>query len=386
MTATLEPTTTALPPLRLGALTVDPAVVLAPMAGITNPAFRTLCREFGAGLYVCEMITTRALVERNEKTLRMIRATTDEKDAFSVQLYGVDPATVGRAVEMLVDEGVAGTRPAHIDLNFGCPVPKVTRKGGGSALPWHRVLLRNIVREAVRAAKDVPVTIKTRIGIDDDHVTYLDAGRIAQDEGAAAITLHGRTADQLYSGTADWSPIARLVEAVDIPVLGNGDIWEADDALRMVAQTGCAGVVIGRGCLGRPWLFGDLAAAFAGRTERALPTFRQVAAVMHRHAELLSEEQGELHGCTDFRKHVAWYLKGFSVGGDVRRALAMVSGLDELADLLAGIPDQPYPVAVLGAPRGRTSTPRPVALPEGWLADRDDPRPPVGAELETSGG
>jgi nifR3 family TIM-barrel protein len=373
-------------PLRLGALTVDPAVVLAPMAGITNPAFRTLCREFGAGLYVCEMITTRALVERNEKTLQMVRATPDEEDAFSVQLYGVDPATVGRAVEMLVDEGVAGTRPAHIDLNFGCPVPKVTRKGGGSALPWRRVLFRDIVRAAVAAARDVPVTVKTRIGIDADHVTYLDAGRIAQDEGAAAITLHGRTADQLYSGTADWAPIARLVEAVDIPVLGNGDVWEAEDALRLVAETGCAGVVIGRGCLGRPWLFGDLAAAFAGQPRRALPTLREVATVMHRHAALLSEEQGELHGCTDFRKHVAWYLKGFSVGSDVRRSLAMVSSLDELAELLGGIPDQPYPTAVLGGPRGRTSPPRPVALPEGWLADRDDPRPPAGAELMVSGG
>jgi nifR3 family TIM-barrel protein len=386
VTSTIEPTTTALPPLKLGALAVDPAVALAPMAGITNPAFRTLCREFGAGLYVCEMITTRALVERNEKTLRMVRATADEKDAFSVQLYGVDPATVGRAAEMLVDEGVAGTRPAHIDLNFGCPVPKVTRKGGGSALPWRRRLFADIVGSAVRAAKDVPVTVKTRIGIDAEHVTYLDAGRIAEDEGAAAITLHGRTADQLYSGTADWSPIARLVEAVDIPVLGNGDIWEADDALRMVAETGCAGVVIGRGCLGRPWLFGDLAAAFAGRPERALPTMAEVAAIMHRHATLLAAEHGEQHGCSDFRKHVAWYLKGFSVGSDVRRALAMVSSLDELADLLARIPDQPYPTAVLGAPRGRTSPPRPVVLPEGWLADRDDPRPPAGAELEVSGG
>ena len=387
MTATLEPTTTALRPLRLGSLTVDPAVVLAPMAGITNPAFRTLCREFGAGLYVCEMITTRALVERSEKTLRMIRATPEEAAAgFSVQLYGVDPATVGRAVEMLVDEEVAGTRPAHVDLNFGCPVPKVTRKGGGSALPWRRVLFRDVVRAAVAAARDVPVTVKTRIGIDADHVTYLDAGRIARDEGAAAITLHGRTADQLYSGTADWVPIARLVEAVDIPVLGNGDVWEADDALRLMGETGCAGVVIGRGCLGRPWLFGDLAAAFAGEPRRALPTLREVADVMYRHAQLLSAEQGELHGCTDFRKHVAWYLKGFSVGSDVRRALAMVSSLDELAGLLERVPDQPWPTAVLGSPRGRTSSPRPVALPEGWLDDRDDPRPPAGAELETSGG
>ncbi|MGY1806238.1 tRNA dihydrouridine synthase DusB [Blastococcus sp. SYSU D00669] len=377
---------TATAPLRLGALTVDPAVVLAPMAGITNPAFRTLCREFGAGLYVCEMITTRALVERNEKTLQMVRATPDEKDAFSVQLYGVDPATVGRAVEMLVDEDVAGTRPAHIDLNFGCPVPKVTRKGGGSALPWRRRLFENIVRAAVAAARDVPVTVKTRVGIDAEHHTYLEAGRIAEEAGAAAITLHGRTADQLYSGTADWSHIARLVEHVAIPVLGNGDVWEADDALRMVAETGCAGVVIGRGCLGRPWLFGDLAAAFAGTPERALPTLREVAAVMLRHATLLSEEQGERHGCTDFRKHVAWYLKGFSVGSDVRRGLAMASSLDELAGLLDRIPEQPYPLEVLGAPRGRTSPPRPVALPEGWLADRDDPRPPAGAELEVSGG
>src|SRR3954451_19934704 len=279
MTSTLQPTTTALPPLKLGALAVDPAVVLAPMAGITNPAFRTLCREFGAGLYVCEMITTRALGERNEKTLRMVRATTDEADAFSVQLYGVDPATVGRAVQMLVDEDVAGTRPAHIDLNFGCPVPKVTRKGGGSALPWRRVLFSNIVRAAVGAARDVPGTVKTRIGIAAEHVTYLEAGRIAQDEGAAAITLHGRTADQLYSGTADWTPIARLVDAVDIPVLVNGDVWESDDALRMMVETGAAGVVVGRGCLGRLWLFGDLAAAFAGSAHRTLPTFREVAAV-----------------------------------------------------------------------------------------------------------
>jgi tRNA-dihydrouridine synthase len=154
----------------------------------------------------------------------------------------------------------------------------------------------------------------------------------------------------------------------------------------MMAETGCAGVVIGRGCLGRPWLFGDLAAAFAGDSRRILPTLREVAAIMVRHAQLLSADQGERHGCTDFRKHVAWYLKGFSVGSDVRRALAMVSSLDELAGLLDGIADQPYPVAVLGAPRGRTSPPRPVALPEGWLADRDDPRPPTGAELEVSGG
>ncbi|MFL6168195.1 MAG: tRNA dihydrouridine synthase DusB [Ornithinibacter sp.] len=384
-----------LPPLHIGRHVVESPVVLAPMAGITNRAFRRLCREYGTAgleaggasgatsLYVSEMVTTRALVERTPETMRLISHDPGENPR-SVQLYSVDPVTAGRAARILVTED----RADHIDLNFGCPVPKVTRKGGGGALPWKRRLLGEILDQAVRAAGPygVPVTMKTRMGIDADHLTYLDAGRIAQESGCAAIALHGRTVAQAYSGAADWDAIGRLVEHVDIPVLGNGDIWEADDALRMVAETGCAGVVIGRGCLGRPWLFGDLAAAFAGRTRRALPTLREVAAVMHRHAALLSEEQGELHGCTDFRKHVAWYLKGFSVGSDVRRALAMVGSLDELAELLAGIPDQPYPTAVLGGPRGRTSPPRPVALPEGWLADRDDPRPPAGAELLVSGG
>ena len=243
------------------------------------------------------------------------------------------------------------------------------------------------MRSAVRAAGDVPVTVKTRIGIDADHVTYLDAGRIAQDEGAAAITLHGRTADQLYSGTADWSPIARLVETVDMPVLGNGDIWEADDALRMVAETGCAGVVVGRGCLGRPWLFGDLAAAFAGEPRRALPTLREVAAIMHRHAELLGRGAGRaarLHRLPQARRLVPQGLLGRL--GRARARWRWSAASTSWPTLLAGIPDQPYPAAVLGAPRGRTSTPRPVALPEGWLADRDDPRPPAGAELEVSGG
>jgi len=230
------------------------------MAGITNAAYRRLCAEQGAGLYVCEMITSRGLVEGDATTRQML--VFDEHEAVrSVQLYGTDPAYVGRATEILCTEyGVD-----HVDLNFGCPVPKVTRKGGGAALPWKRTLLREILTAAVRAGAryDVPVTMKTRKGIDEDHLTYLDAGRIAQEAGAAAIALHGRTAIQGYSGTADWDAISRLVEHVDIPVLGNGDIWEADDAVRMLEQTGADGVVVGRGCLGRPWLFRDLAGAFA---------------------------------------------------------------------------------------------------------------------------
>ncbi len=379
--------------LKIGPHAVWPPVELAPMAGITNPAFRTLCREHGAGLYVCEMITATALVARNPKTMRMIRFAEDEYPR-SIQLYGVDPVTVGRAVEMIVDED----RADHIDLNFGCPVPKVTRRGGGAAIPWRRQLLRSILRSAMTAAKGrVPITMKMRIGIDDEHITYRDAGRIAQDEGMASVALHGRTAAQLYGGQADWTAIADLVEVLDIPVLGNGDIWEADDALRMVQQTGCAGVVIGRGCLGRPWLFADLASAFDGQPGRKLPALSAVAATMRRHASLLLDEYGSAfpdprdphardRGIRDFRKHVAWYLKGFAVGGEARRALCLVGSLDELDELLAGIPEQPFPTEILGTPRGRSTSARRVALPYGWLDDRDSLAVPEGAELDISGG
>ncbi|HET9860113.1 MAG TPA: tRNA dihydrouridine synthase DusB, partial [Nocardioidaceae bacterium] len=288
------------------------------MAGITNAAYRRLCREQGAGLYVCEMITSRGVVERDETTMSML--VFDElEDVRSVQLYGTDPVYVGKAAEILCAEyGVA-----HIDLNFGCPVPKVTRKGGGGALPWKRRLLGEILTSAVKAAEPyaVPVTMKTRKGIDDDHLTYLDAGRVAQESGAAAIALHGRTVSQAYSGLADWEAIGNLVQHVDIPVLGNGDIWEAADAIRMVRETGAAGVVVGRGCLGRPWLFRDLAAAFAGEHVATLPTLGEVAAMMRRHAELLCFHMGEERGCKEFRKHIAWYLKGFRAGGELRKSL-----------------------------------------------------------------
>jgi nifR3 family TIM-barrel protein len=199
------------------------------------------------------MVTARALLERNDESLRLIAHDPDES-LRSVQLYGVDPGTTAAAVSLLVEED----RADHIDLNFGCPVPKITRKGGGSALPWKTSLFTAIIARAVGAAAPfgVPVTVKMRLGIDDDHLTYVEAGRIAESEGVAAIALHARTAADYYSGTANWKAIARLKEVVTtIPVLGNGDIWSADDALRMVAATGCDGVVVGRGCLGRPWLF-----------------------------------------------------------------------------------------------------------------------------------
>ena len=372
--------------MRIGNLVIETPVVLAPMAGITNAAYRQLCRESGAGLYVCEMITSRGLVERDPKTLAMLQFDPGER-VRSVQLYGVDPMIMADATRILINEYAV----AHVDLNFGCPVPKVTRKGGGAALPWKRDRLRQILQATVRAAEpyEVPVTIKTRIGIDSDHQTYLDAGRIAEDAGCAAVALHGRTAQQAYAGDADWDAIAALKTHVGIPVLGNGDIWEAGDALRMVAETGVDGVVIGRGCLGRPWLFADLASAFAGRPTRALPTLGEVSQVVRRHGELLAGLMGEARGCADLRKHMAWYFKGFPVGGDLRRALAMVASLAELDDLLGKLDaDVPFPDTELGRPRGRQGTPRSrVALPEGWLADtsgRDLDL--VGAELGISGG
>ncbi len=367
-------------------------VELAPMAGITNAAYRQLCREqyelAGGtdGRFVCEMITSRGLVEGDPKTRAMLSFDPGET-RHSVQLYGVDPDHMARATTILCAEyGVA-----HVDLNFGCPVPKVTRKGGGAALPWKRDRLRLILEATVRAAQPygVPVTIKTRIGIDDEHQTYLDAGRIAEESGCAAIALHGRTAQQAYSGHADWATIAKLKEQVSIPVYGNGDIWEAADAEAMIDQTGADGVVIGRGCLGRPWLFRDLGLAFAGRPAQTLPTLGEVTAMIRRHGELLVGLMGEPRGCADLRKHMAWYLKGFPVGGDLRGRLAMVGSLAELDGLLGQLdPDVGFPEAELGKPRGRQGTPRArVALPDGWLADTSGLDLQLGeAELGISGG
>ena len=358
------------PGLTIGPIQVDSPVVLAPMAGITNTAYRRLCREYGAGLYVSEMITSRALVERTPESMRLIQHHESETPR-SIQLYGVEPGTVAEAVTMLVAED----RADHIDLNFGCPVPKVTRRGGGSALPWKTSLFRAIVEGAVRAAGDVPVTVKMRKGIDADHLTYLEAARAAEGAGVASIALHARTAADFDSGTADWSAIATLKEAItSVPVLGNGDIWSAADALRMVDETGCDGVVVGRGCLGRPWLFGDLAAAFRGEEQKAEPTLGEVARAFRRHAELLVEfyEGDEPHACRDIRKHVAWYFKGYPVGGDVRAALAMVDSLQQIDDLLATLDaDQAYPGADAEGPRGRAGSPKRPSLPDRWLESRE---------------
>lgn len=371
-------------------------VVLAPMAGITNTAYRRLCREYGGGLYVSEMITSRALVERTEESMRLITHHESE-EIRSIQLYGVDPKTISEAVTMLVAED----RADHIDLNFGCPVPKVTRKGGGAALPWKSDLFESIVRSAVSSAGDIPVTVKMRKGIDDDHLTFLDAGKAARDAGVTAVALHGRTAEQFYSGQADWDAIAQLREALpDVQVLGNGDIWSAADAVNMMKQTGVDGVVVGRGCLGRPWLFADLEKAvtkyLAGQDhldiDYATPNLSEVADAFIRHLELLIEFfDDEGRACRDIRKHVAWYFKGYPVGGEFRARLAQVESLQHARDLLAELdPSVEFPGEEAEGPRGRLGSVKSCALPENWLDSRelsDSHRSTLNlAELSVSGG
>jgi nifR3 family TIM-barrel protein len=370
--------------LRLGPLTVSPPVVLAPMAGVTNYPFRALCRRFGAGLYVSEMITARPLVEGREKTLKLADFGPEEQPR-SLQLYGVDPYYVGEAAKRLVGEG----KVDHIDMNFGCPVRKVTRKGGGAALPLKPRLLANIVRAAVQNAEHVPVTIKFRLGINDAYLTYRTAGQIGEDEGCKAVGLHARTAAQLYDGEARWEAIADLKQRVRIPVLGNGDIWEAEDALRMMRSTGCDGVIVGRGCLGRPWLFRDLADVFNGREPQNPPSLGTVCEIMREHAGLLSDWIGEAPAMRAFRKHASWYTKGFRGSAQLRQTLMRVSSRQELEDVLGGLEAaQAFPPAAMRVPRGKSSGTQVVSLPEGYLDNLDDATPPEpeAEDDEVSGG
>ena len=369
-------------PVSIGPILADPPVVLAPMAGITNAPFRRLCRKYGAGLYVSEMITARALVERNEKTMRLSEFDPDESPR-SLQLYGVDPHYVGESVRLLADED----RIDHLDMNFGCPVRKVTRRGGGAAIPAKPRLLESIVRAAVRAAGDIPVTIKFRMGIQDDWLTFLEAGRIAEAEGCRAVALHARTAAQLYDGEADWNAIGELKQAVSsIPVFGNGDIWEGWDALRMMRQTGCDGVVVGRGCLGRPWLFRDLADVFAGRMPQNPPLFGEVMETMYEHARLLCEWETEHHGIRSFRKHATWYTKGFPGSTKLRDKLIRINSLAELASVLEeGDPSLAFPPTSMRAKRGKKGGRQRVVLPDGFRDDLEDATPPAAEEAGDGG-
>ncbi|WP_240731983.1 tRNA dihydrouridine synthase DusB [Egibacter rhizosphaerae] len=371
--------------LSIGPLSVDPPVVLAPMAGVTDAPFRVLCAEHGGGLYVSEMLTARGLVEGGERSWAMARHHPAEAPR-SLQLYGSDPPVMGEAVRRLVAAGAVD----HIDLNFGCPVAKITRAGGGAALPFKRRLLTAMVRAAVTNAGTVPVTVKMRLGLDDDRLTYLESGRIAADEGVAAIALHARTAEQGYAGFADWSTIARLREAVGdhVPVLGNGDIWAAQDAIDLVEATGCDGVVVGRGCLGRPWLFADLQRAFAGQPPLGPPELGTVATTIRRHLSLALDWYGDEAGTLrQFRKHLRWHLQGYPVGADVHKSAGQVetaADVDALVERLdPGLRVVPEAVA---APRGKTGKAGRLVLPHGWCDDPDEEPAVREPERAVSGG
>jgi len=359
--------------LRIGDFVPRAPVVLAPMAGVTNAPFRALCRRFGPGLvYVNEMVMATAVVHGNAKTARMMAFGSDEQPR-SLQIYGSDPVTMGRAVERVCGDGLVD----HVDLNFGCPAAKVTRKGGGAAVPAKPALLRAIVRAAVSAAAPwgVPVTAKFRIGLHDGFRTHVRAGEICAEEGVVAVAVHARTVEQHYAGDARWDAIGELKSRLtSIPVLGNGDIWEASDAARMMRVTGCDGVVVGRGCLGRPWLFGDLVEVLAGRPAPRSRPLGVAAAVMVDHAHALVEHHaddgGEQLAMRTFRKHASWYLTGYPVGSEARRRFAQVSTLAELEDLVAALDHGA--VVVPGGDRirrGHTNGPIRVALPDGFLDD-----------------
>jgi nifR3 family TIM-barrel protein len=379
--------------LQIGDFSPAAPIVLAPMAGVTNAAFRSLCRSFGPDLiYVNEMVMAAAVLHRNDKTLRMMTFGPEEHPR-SLQIYGSDPATLAAAVRQLCEAGTVD----HIDLNFGCPAAKVTRRGGGAAVPARPRVLEAILRAAVGAASPygVPVTAKFRMGLTDDVLTYIQTGQICADEGVAWIALHARTAEQHYAGAARWEAIGELKAAVTgIPVLGNGDIWEAADAVAMMAATDCDGVVVGRGCLGRPWRFGDLVKALSGESVPGPRRLGEVCSVMVTHARMLVDHfagapddrepssrrrralvpdgvsPAENRAMRDFRKHTSWYMTGYPVGPQVRRELAMVGSLAELQAVVDRIdPDLDLVPGGERITRGHSNGPIRVALPDGYLDD-----------------
>ena len=369
-------------PVSIGRMKIWPPVVLAPMAGVTNYPFRSVCKNFGAGLYVSEMINARPLVDGRDKTLKLADFGPDESPR-SLQLYGSDPYYISEAVKRLVNEG----RIDHLDMNFGCPVPKVTRKGGGAAIPLKPNLLRNIVRAAVRNAGSIPVTIKFRLGINAGYLTFLTSGRVAEEEGCAAVGLHARTAAQLYHGHAEWNAITQLKQALKIPVLGNGDIWEAEDALRMMRATGCDGVIVGRGCLGRPWLFRDLADVFNGREPMNPPNLGEVLDIMFNHARKLCDWFGELMAIRSFRRHASWYTKGFRMTSELRAGLMRIETLAQLEEMFRDVDRaQPFPASAMRVVRGKATGIQKVALPAGYLTNLEDATPLAGADDETGDG
>ncbi len=316
-------------PLRIGPrIEVWPPVVLAPMAGVTSYPYRKICRDFGAGLCITEMVSARALLEDHWRTQEIAEFGPGENPR-SLQIFGADPAVMSEAVSRLRD-GVD-----HIDINFGCPAPKVVRKGCGAAIPAKPDLCRAVVRATVKAAGGVPVSVKLRLGLDEDRFTFRDAARIAEDEGCAYVGLHARTMAQFYTGTARWDYIRELKDLVRIPVLGNGDVFSAEKCRGIFEATGCDGVIIGRGCLGNPWLFRDLKAMFEGAPAPPPPTLEDVIGIIRLHYRLL-REHFSLPKVADMsiRKFGTWYVRGLRHAAGIRRQFQAIDGPDDLERVL----------------------------------------------------
>lgn len=312
----------------IGGVEIKGHTALAPMAGVADTAFRTLCKQYGAGYVVGELASSKGLVMQGAKTAGLLRVTPAERP-MAVQLFGDDPDTMAEAARRAM-----AFSPDIIDINMGCPAPKVVAGGGGSALHKDPALAGRIVAAVARAVP-VPVTVKMRKGWDSAHVNAVEMARIAEANGAAAVTVHGRTRAQQYAPSADWSIIAAVKTAVRVPVIGNGDVDSPQAARAMFEQTGCDLVMIGRAALGRPWLFAQVEAGLAGREIPPAPTPAQRMEVLLTHAHLLCAAKGEHVAMRELRKHAAWYMKGLRGAAGLRAAAGSLAAMEDLRGLVA---------------------------------------------------
>ncbi|MBR5127424.1 MAG: tRNA dihydrouridine synthase DusB [Roseburia sp.] len=319
-------------PLQIGNVTLENNLILAPMAGVTDLPFRLLCKEQGAGLLCMEMVSAKAILYKNKNTEELLSIDPRE-NPVSLQLFGSDPAIMGEIAKQIEE------RPFDIlDINMGCPVPKVVNNGDGSALMKNPVLAGKIIEATAKAIKK-PVTVKIRKGFDDDHVNAVEMARIAQESGAAAVAVHGRTREQYYSGKADWDIIRQVKEAVSIPIIGNGDILTAMDVIRMGEQTGCDGFMIARGAEGNPWIFKQILHYFETGEEMAKPEFAEVRDMILRHARMQIEFKGEYTAIREMRKHAAWYTAGYKNSSKLRAKVCEVETYEALEALFMNVPN-----------------------------------------------
>ena len=314
-------------PLKIGSVTLPNNLILAPMAGVTDLPFRLLCKEQGAGLLCMEMVSAKAILYKNRNTESLLEIDPRE-NPVSLQLFGSDPEIISTIAHQIEE------RPFDIlDLNMGCPVPKIVNNGEGSALMKNPKLAGEIIRRTVRAI-DKPVTVKIRKGFDDEHINAVEMAKIAEDAGAAAVAVHGRTREQFYSGKADWDIIRQVKEAVSIPVIGNGDLLTAEDVIAMEEQTGCDGFMIARGAQGNPWIFRQILHYFETGEHLAKPTLEEVTRMILRHARMMLEFKGEYIGIREIRKHAAWYTAGYPNSARLRVAINNVESFEALEELL----------------------------------------------------